>query len=91
MFTDAPPAQAEVLGDGCDTPPIWVEVLAKLKWLYLDMSQITDASCAYLASRLRSGALPALERLAMDKIPASHAAIDAVSQARPDLQVWFSA
>ena len=82
---DAPPPQAEVLGDGCDTPPIWVEVLAKLKWLFLYESQITGAGCAHLASRLRSGALPALERLDLQGIPASGAAIDAVYEARPGL------
>jgi len=77
-----------VLGDGCDTPPIWVEVLAKLKWLDLGSTQITDAGCAYLASRLRSGALPALECLGLDTISASDAAIDAVYEARAGLDDW---
>ena len=52
--------------------------------LDLGQSQITDAGCAYLASRLRSGALPALERLDLDGIPASDAALDAVCDARAD-------
>ena len=71
-----------------DAPPPQAEALAQLACLYLGDTQITDDGCAYLASRLRSGELPALERLALDKIPASHAAIDAVLEARPDLQVW---
>ena len=36
-------------------------VLTKLKRLYLDYTQITDAGCAALAAALDSGALPALE------------------------------
>jgi hypothetical protein len=38
-------------------------VLTKLKRLYLDNTQITDAGCAALAAALDSGALPALEYL----------------------------
>ena len=49
------------------------------------MSQITDDNCAQLASRLRSGALPALEVLDLYDIPASDVAIDAVFEARPGL------
>ena len=63
-------------------------MLANLDLLSINGTQITDDGCAHLASRLSSGALPALERLALDTIPASHAAIDAVLEARPDLQVW---
>ena len=65
-----------------DAPQSQAEVLAKLECLYLDSTQITDAGCARLASRLRSGALPALKvlhlGLGVGRIPASDAAIDAV-------------
>ena len=47
----------------------------------LNRTQITDDGCAHLASRLRSGALPALKRLSLRDIPASHAAIEAVDEA----------
>ena len=57
-----------------------------LKVLNLDGSQITDAGCAHLASRLRSGALPALLRLdVVGIISASEAAREAVYEARPGL------
>ena len=46
-----------------DAPPPQAEALAQLKWLNLIDTQIADDGCARLASRLRSGALPALERL----------------------------
>jgi len=69
-----------------DAPPPQAEVLAQLTWLYLDGTQITDAGCAHLASRLRSGALPALCNLRL-YIPASDAAIDAVAEARPGLRL----
>ena len=62
-----------------DAPPPQAEALAKLKGLYLGGSQITDDGCAHLDSRLRSGALPALEGLNLDDIPASEAAIEAVA------------
>ena len=72
-----------------DAPPPQAEALAKLKWLSLIGTQITDAGCAHLASRLRSGALPALEGLHLSDhlyfISASDAAIDAVYEARPNL------
>jgi len=68
-----------------DAPPPQAEVLAKLKWLNLDRTQITDDGCAHLASRLRSGALPALEDLYLGGILASEAARDAVYEARPGL------
>ena len=68
-----------------DAPPPQAEVLAKLKWLFLDRCQITDAGCAQLASRLRIGALPALNLLYLDGIPASEEAVDAVFEARPGL------
>ena len=69
-----------------DAPPPQAEALAQLKALNLDRSQITDDGCTQLASRLRSGALPALERLSLEKVPASDAARDAVYEARPGLQ-----
>ena len=49
-----------------DAPPPQAEVLPKLENLYVSNTQITDAGCAQLASRLRSGALPALEVLDLD-------------------------
>ena len=58
----------------------------QLKDLDLRMSQITDDGCAQLASRLRSGALPALEYLWLQDIPASEAARAAVHEARPNLR-----
>ena len=50
------------------------------------ITQITDDGCAHLASRLRSGALPALQSLTLYGIPASEAARAAVYQARPGLE-----
>ena len=44
-------------------------------------TQVSDAGCAALAAALDSGALPALEDLALDDISASAAAIDAVREA----------
>jgi hypothetical protein len=60
--------------------------LAKLKMLYLCHTQITDAGCATLAAALDSGALPALELLDLDGIPASATAIATVYEARANLQ-----
>jgi hypothetical protein len=71
-----------------DAPPPQAEVLAQLTDLVLGGTQITDDGCACLASRLRSGALPALEYLGPHYIPASWAAQAAVYQARPGLQGW---
>ncbi len=70
------------------SPPREAEALAQLKWLYLGGSQITDDGCAHLASRLRSGALPALEDLDLDDTPASEAAVDAVYEALADVHGW---
>ena len=67
----APPPPA-----GAPPPP--TAGLAKLKRLYLNRTQITDAGCATLAAALDSGALPALETLYLDGIPASAAAQAAV-------------
>ena len=55
--------------------------LKKLKELCLGFTQVTDAGCAALVAALDSGTLPALETLSLDGIPASAAAIDAVSEA----------
>ena len=52
-----------------------------LEMLYLDDTWVSDAGCAALAAALGSGALPALEDLALDDISASAAAIDAVREA----------
>ena len=56
-------------------------MLAKLDLLSINGTQITDDGCAHLASRLRSGALPALEGLFLQGSPASDAAIEAVLEA----------
>ena len=61
-----------------DAPPPQAEALVKLKRLYLIDTQITDDGCAHLASRLRSGALPALAELYLEGTPASEAARAAV-------------
>ena len=71
-----------------DAPPPQAEALAELRVLGLDATQITDDGCAHLASRLRSGALPALQSLTLYGIPASEAARAAVYEARPGLQGW---
>ena len=70
-----------------DAPPPQAEALVKLKRLYLSGTQITDDGCAHLASRLRSGALPALEGLVLHGIRANGAARAAVLAARPCLHV----
>ena len=62
--------------------------LAKLKWLNLCHTQITDAGCAALAAALNSGALPALEHLFLERAPSSVAAFaSALSVWRPGLKV----
>jgi Ran GTPase-activating protein (RanGAP) involved in mRNA processing and transport len=63
------------------TPPLPTGGLKKLKVLDLGYTQVTDAGCAALAAALGSGALPALLTLELNDIPASAAAIDAVSMA----------
>ena len=62
-------------------PPPTTGGLAKLKVLDLERTQITDAGCAALAAALDSGALPALERLFLNGIPASAAAKATVQRA----------
>ena len=59
--------------------------LKKLEWLSLSDTQVADAGCAALAAALNSGALPALEDLDLDDIPASAAAKAAVYAARANL------
>ena len=65
------------------TPPLPAAGLKKLKVLDLRHTQITDPGCAALVAALDSGALSALEDLNLYGIPASAAAIDAVSEALP--------
>ena len=62
-------------------PPTTTGGLKKLKHLYLYDTQVTDAGCATLAVALDSGALPALEGLQLDGVPASAAAKAAVQEA----------
>ena len=52
-----------------------------LEMLYLDDTQVSDAGCAALVAALDSSVLPALVELTLFDIPASAAAIDAVSEA----------
>ena len=66
-------------------PPPTTGGLKKLKQLNLCYTHITDAGCANLAAALDSDALPALEKLALQDIPASAAAKAAVYAARANL------
>ena len=70
----APPPPAGAL-------PTTTGVLKKLKDLSLSFTEVSDAGCAALVSALDSGALPALERLKLNHIPASAAAKEAVQAA----------
>eukprot|EP00964_Phaeocystis_antarctica_P043553 scaffold24999_cov63-Phaeocystis_antarctica.AAC.9 len=63
------------------TVPLPTGGLKKLELLDIEDTQVSDAGCAALVSALDSGALPALEILELDGIPASAAAIDAVREA----------
>eukprot|EP00964_Phaeocystis_antarctica_P051409 scaffold29987_cov47-Phaeocystis_antarctica.AAC.2 len=78
----APPPPAGTL-------PLPAGGLAKLQRLNLDNTEVTDAGCAALASALDNGALPTLELLSLDGIPASVAAKKAVrvALARSSLQL----
>ena len=58
------------------TPPPPAGGLKKLRELGLDQTQIGDAGCATLVAALDRGALPALEELHLDGIPASAEAIE---------------
>ena len=60
------------------TPPPPAGGLKKLYWLALEGTKVSDAGCATLVAALDSGALPALDTLALDDIPASAAAMAAV-------------
>ena len=71
-------------------PPTTTGGLTKLVALNLEVTQITDAGCATLAAALDSGALPALEELFLEDIPASAAAKAAVYAARANLKGWES-
>jgi len=62
-------------------PPLPTGGLKMLEMLYLDDTQVSDAGCAALVAALDSSVLPALVELTLFDIPASAAAIDAVSEA----------
>jgi hypothetical protein len=62
-------------------PPLPTGGLKKLVRLHLGYTQVSDAGCAVLAAALDSGALPALEHLKLNDIPASVAAKEAVHAA----------
>ena len=63
------------------TPPPPAGVLKKLEVLDLRHTQINDAGCAALAAALDSRALPALEEIELEGIPASVEAIGALRAA----------
>jgi hypothetical protein len=65
-------------------PPRPAGGLKKLKWLDLSFTQVSDAGCATLVAALHSGALPALDTLHLDDIPASGAA-----RRRAASEIWF--
>ena len=69
-----------------DAPSPQAEVLSELKELGLSSTEITDDGCAHLASRLRSGALPALEEICLARIAAGAAATAGVYQAHARLR-----
>ena len=81
----APPPAAGAPPPAAGAPPPTTGGLAKLKWLDLSYTQIADAGCATLAAALDSGALPALEELYLEGIPASAMAKAAVCKARANL------
>ena len=70
----APPPPAGAL-----SPP--AGVLKKLKELYFSYTKVTDAGCAALTAALDRGALPVLEVLYLDGIPASDASKAALKEA----------
>ena len=77
---------ALVASPPADAPPPQAEVLEQLRRLYLINTEIADAGCAHLASRLRSGALPALGFLYLGGSSASDALRAAVYEARAGLR-----
>ena len=62
-------------------------MLAKLKGLDLDRTQVSDAGCATLSAALDSGMLPALDYVSLLGTPASAAAKEAVRVGRAGLMV----
>jgi hypothetical protein len=78
----APPPPAGAL-------PLPTGGLKKLETLILDGTQVSDAGCAALAAALDNGALPALQYLSLDDIPASAAAKEAVRAALARSRVAF--
>jgi len=85
LFGDAGLA-ALVAPPPADAPSPQAEVLSELKELGLSSTEITDDGCAHLASRLRSGALPALEEICLARIAAGAAATAGVYQAHARLR-----
>ena len=61
--------------------PLPTAGLKELRTLILQVTQVSDAGCAALAAALDSGALPALQYLSLEGIPASAAAQEAVDAA----------
>ena len=61
-----------------DAPPPTTRGLTKLSKLDLDYTQVSDAGCATLTSALKGGALPALQEVGLEGIPASAIAIGLV-------------
>ena len=64
------------LADGVRSPPIGG--MTGLKQLSLNSTKVTDTGCAALAAALDSGALPALNYLDLNDLPASDEAKAAV-------------
>ena len=62
-------------------PPPTTAVLAKLKLLFLNQTQITDVGCAALAAAFDRGVLPELKTILLIGIPASAAARATVDEA----------
>ena len=79
----APPPPAAAPPPPAAAPPPPTRGLAKLSKLDLDYTQVSNAGCAALASALESGALPALEDVGLEGVPASAAAQAAVEEALP--------
>ena len=68
------------------TPPLPAGGLKKLKELFFNGTEITDAGCAALVAALDSGALPSLEETDLDGTPADAAAVEAVHEAMARLR-----
>ena len=65
----------------CDADRNGQVSLKELKWLDRRCTKVSDAGRAKLAAVLNSGALPALDTLKLDRIPASDRAKAAVNEA----------